>query len=97
LRAERRGDRNIDALTASMFSGDLTGRGTPALRFVALAVRLNVVTHVTLDLRSGTKANGALLKRFRNTRCVLITEHPLEKYASTAKARSSHLTEWRAF
>jgi len=79
LRAERRGDRNIDALTASKFSGDLTGRGTPVLRFVALAVCLNVVTHVTIDFRSRTGANGAKLKRFRNARCGLITEHPLEK------------------
>jgi len=79
LSAERCGDRNIGALTASMFSGDLTGRGTPVLRFVALAVCLNVVTHVTIDLRSGTGANSAKLKRYRNARCVLITEHPLEK------------------
>jgi len=37
-------------------------RGTPVLRFVALAVCLNEVTHVTIDLRSGTGANGAKLK-----------------------------------
>jgi len=69
LDAERRGDCNIDARTASMFLGDLTGRGIPVHRFVALAVCLNVVTHETIDLRSGTWANGAKLKRYRNARC----------------------------
>jgi hypothetical protein len=78
LRAERRGDRNIEGLTDSMFSGDLMGRGTPVLRLVALAVCLNVVTHVTIDSRSGTVANGAKLKRFRKARWVPIAEHPLE-------------------
>ena len=57
----RAGDRKIEALTASMFSGDLMGRGTPVLRLVAFAVCLNVVTHVTIDFRSGTGANGAKL------------------------------------
>jgi len=70
LRAEHRGDRNIDAPTASMFSGDLTGRGSPVLRFVALAVCLNAVTYVTNDLRSGTGANRAKLMRFQNAGCV---------------------------
>lgn len=62
LRAERRGDLNIEALTASMFSGDLMGRGTPVLRLVALAVCLNAVTHATIDFLSGTGAKGAKLK-----------------------------------
>ena len=40
------------------------GRGTPSglLRLVTFAVCLNVVTHVTIDFRSGTGANGAKLK-----------------------------------
>lgn len=57
LRAERRGDRNIEAITASMFSGDLMGRVSPVLRLVALAVCLNVVTHVTIDFRFGEGLN----------------------------------------
>ena len=61
------------------FWGDLMGRGTPVLRLVTFAVCLNVVTHVTIDFRSGTGANGAKLKRFRKARWVAITEHPLEK------------------
>ena len=79
MRAERRGDLNIEALTAPMFSLDLMGRGTPVLYLVALAVCLNVVTHVTIDFRSGIGANGAKFKQFRRARWVAITEHPLEK------------------
>jgi len=33
LRAERRGDHNIDPVTASMFSGDLTGSGDSSSSF----------------------------------------------------------------
>ena len=62
MRAERRGDCKIEALTASMFSDDLMGRGTPVLRRVVLPVCLNVVTHVTIDFRSGTGSLGATLK-----------------------------------
>lgn len=40
---------------------------------------LNVVPHITIDLRYKTEANGAKLKLYRNGRCVAITEHPLEK------------------
>ena len=74
LRAECCGDRNIEALTASMFSGDLIGWETPVLRLVALAVCLNVVTHVTIDFWAGTGANGAKLKRFRKAHWVGITD-----------------------
>lgn len=77
--AERRGDRKIEALTASMFPGDLMSRGTPVLRFVVLAVCLNIVIHETIDFRSGTGPNGATLKLFRKTRWFAITEHPFEK------------------
>ena len=49
LCAERRGDCKIEALTVSIFSDDLMGRGTPVLRRVVLPVCLNVVTHVTID------------------------------------------------
>ena len=35
--------------------------------------------HVTIDFRSGTRANGAKLLRFRKACWVAITEHPLEK------------------
>ena len=50
------------SLPPSMFSGDLMDRGTPVLHLVALAVCLNVVTHVTIAFRSGTGPNGAKLK-----------------------------------
>lgn len=42
LLAERRGDRNIEALTASILSIDLTRRGITIIHFVTLAVSLNV-------------------------------------------------------
>ena len=77
--ADRRGDCKIEALTASMFSVDLMGRGTPVLRLVVLAVCLNVVTHVTIDFRSRTGPNVVTLKRFRKAPWVAITEHPFEK------------------
>lgn len=51
LRAERRGDCKIEALTVSMLAGDLMIRGPPALRLVALAVCLNVGNRVTIDFR----------------------------------------------
>ena len=38
LRAERRGDLNIEAFTATMFSRDLMGRGTPVLRLVTCSL-----------------------------------------------------------
>lgn len=57
-----RGDRNIEALTVSTFSGDLMGRGTSILRFTVVAVWLNVVTHVTIDFWSRTGTDGAKLK-----------------------------------
>ena len=62
FRAERCGDCKTEVLTASMFSGDLMGRGTPVLRRFVLPVRLNVSTHVTIDFRSGTGPLGATLK-----------------------------------
>ena len=65
LRPERRGDCKIEALNASMFSDDLISQGTPVLRCVILPICLNVVTHVTIDVRSGTRSLGATLKRFR--------------------------------
>lgn len=74
LRAERRGEGKTEALTASMFSGDLMGRGTPVLRRVVLPVCLNVVTHVTIDFWSGTGPLGATLKRLRKARWVAITD-----------------------
>ena len=74
-----------------MFSDDLMGRGTPILRRVILMVCLNVVTHVTIDFRSGTGSLGATLKRFRKARWVAITYSRFEKKASTANARSSLL------
>ena len=67
----------IETLTASMFSDDLMGRGTPALRRVVLPVCLNVVTHVTIDFRSGTL--GATLIQFRKVRWVAITDSRFEK------------------
>lgn len=76
LRAERRGD---EVLIASIFSGDLMDQGTPVLRLVALAVSLNIVTHVIIDFRSETEANGTKLKRFRKVCWVEIIEYPLEK------------------
>ena len=65
LRAKRRGDCKIKALTASMFSDDRMGRGTPVLRCVVLPVCLNIVTNVTIDFRSGTESFGTTLKRFQ--------------------------------
>ena len=64
FRAERCGDCKTEVLTASMFSGDLMGRGTPVLRRFVLPVRLNVSTHVTIDFRSGTGPLGATLNEF---------------------------------
>jgi hypothetical protein len=78
LRAELRGDRKNDTLTASMFSGDLKGRASPLL-FGTEPVFLNVVTHNRIDFRSGTGPNGAILKQFRKARWVETTEPPLEK------------------
>ena len=75
MRAERRGDCKIEALTASMFSDDLMGRGTPDLHRVVLPVYLNVVTHVIIDFWSGTGSLGATLKRFRKA----ITDSRFEK------------------
>ena len=77
--AEHRADCKIEVLTASMFSGDLKGQETPVLSLVVLTVCLNVVTHVAMDLRSGTGPNGATLKRFPKARLAAITEHPYEK------------------
>jgi hypothetical protein len=57
LRAERRGDRKNDTLTASMFSGDLMGRASSLLLFCTESVSLKVVTHNRIDFRSGTKHN----------------------------------------
>ena len=74
LCAERRGDGKTEVLTVSMFSGDLMGRGTPVLCRVVLPVYLNVVTHVTIDFRSGTGRLGATLKRFRKACWVAITD-----------------------
>ena len=70
LRAERRGDCKIEALTASMFSDDLMGRGTPVLRRIVLPVCLSVVTHVTIDFRTGIWSHWAILKWFRKARWV---------------------------
>jgi hypothetical protein len=78
LRAERRGDRKNDTLTASMFSGDLMGRVSPFL-FCTEPVYQNVVTHNRIDFWSGTGPNGAILKRFQKVRRVETTEPPLEK------------------
>ena len=64
----------IEALSASMFSYDLMGRGTPVLRRVVLPVCLNAVTYVTIDFRSGTGSLGATLKRFRKAHWVAITD-----------------------
>lgn len=85
---ERCGGRNIEVLTASMFSGTLMGRRTPVLRLVT-AVFLNVVTHVTIYFRSVTRANGAKLKQFCKVRWAQITKHPIEKIVLNGlKARS---------
>ena len=83
LRAEHRAGCKFEALTSSMFSGDLKGQGTPVLSLVVLAVCLNVVTHVAMDLRSGTGPNGTTLKAFPKARWAAITEHPFEKKVST--------------
>ena len=79
LRAEHRGDCKTEALTASMFSDDLMGRGTPILRRVLLPVCLNVMTHVTIAFRSGTGSLGATLKRFGKTHRVAIRDSRFEK------------------
>ena len=68
LCAERGGDCKIEALTTSMFSDVLMGRGTPVHRSFVLSVYLNVVTHVTIYFRFGTGSLGATLKRFRKAR-----------------------------
>lgn len=69
MHAERYRDRKIEAVTASMFSSDIMGRSF--LRIVVLEVYLNAVTHVTIDLRSGTRPNGGTVKRRRKTRAGL--------------------------
>ena len=79
MRVERRENCNIEAPTASMFSNDLMGRGTPVLRRVVLPASLNVVTHVTIDFRSGTESIGATFKRFQKARWVAITDSRFEK------------------
>ena len=68
LSAVPRGDRMIEALTASMFSDDLMDRGTPVLRRVVLPVCLNVVIHVTIDFRSGVGSLRTTLKQLRKAR-----------------------------
>lgn len=84
MHAERRGDPNIEVLTASTFSADLLGRGTPVLRLVTLVGCLNVVNHVAIDFRSGTETKAAKLNRFRKGRWNAAIEHAVEKWASVS-------------
>ena len=79
MRAERRGDCKVEALTASLFSDDLMGRGSPVICRVVLPVCLNVVTHVTIDTRSVTGSLGAALKWFRKVPLVAIIDSLFEK------------------
>ena len=62
--------RLISENTAAMFSDDLMGRGTPVLRRIVLPACLNVVTHVTIDFRTGIWSHWAILKWFRKARWV---------------------------
>ena len=93
LRAERRRDCKIEALTVSIFSDDLIERATPVIRRVIPPVFLNVVAYVTINFWSGTGSLGATLKWFQKE----IIDHGLQSLTFDSKSklqRQSHVPHY---